>query len=300
MEVDTILALASMHPLTRHLLRRRFIWRQMLERTKMTQERLLACKSLEEYCDTMLDMGKEAEALNSLLVVLDPDEERDDLEIEVLRTICRRFPGVEKTTSSQSFDFVNNRIELHLHEDEEEMEKEGEDREMVCVSSEGLALLSISVSCAHFTVAGVQMYDMQPENIKTINDIVELQEVPIKKLEASQVLMDEPGMALLLDNCKSWQVQVLAIPKTFGGEDWARLAKRVRETKPEDSSFNFLGIDDRKGCRKARRDDLKVVWQSSRQGCIIKDPEVEGHIVILNNSGWEGIDRVLDMCLRNF
>ena len=173
---------------------------------------------------------------------------------------------------------------------------------MVCVSSEGLALISISVSYAHFTVTGVHMYDMlmQPENIKTINDMVEYQEVPIKKLEASQVLLDEPGMTLLLDNCESWQVQVLAIPKTFGGEDWARLATRVRETKPENSSFNFLGIEDRKGCRRASRDDLKVVWQSSRQGCIIKDPEVEGHIVILNNSGWEGIDRVLDMCLRNF
>ena len=300
MEVDTILALASMHSLTRELLRRRFIWRQLLERTKMTQERLLACKSLEEYCDTMLDMGKEAEALNSLLNVLDPDEERDDLEMEALRTICRRFPGVDKTTSSQVFDFVNNRVELHLHEDEVKMEEE--DREMVCVSSEGLTLISISVSYAHFTVTGVQMYHMlmQPENIKTINDMVEYQEVPIKRLEASQVLMDEPGMALLLGNCESWQVQVLAIPKTFGGEDWARLATRVRETKPENSSFNFLGIDDRKGCRKASRDDLKVVWQSSRQGCIIKDPEVEGHIVILNNSGWEGIDRVLDMCLRNF
>ena len=137
MEVDTVLALASMHPLTRDLLRRRFIWRQLLERIKMTQERLLACKSLEEYCDTMLDMGKEAEALKSLLDVLDPDEERDDLEMEVLRTICQRFPGVDKTTSSQAFDFVNNRIELHLHEDEEEMEREEEDREMVCVSSEG-------------------------------------------------------------------------------------------------------------------------------------------------------------------
>ena len=68
-------ALASMHPLTRDLLRRRFIWRQLLERIKMTQERLLACKSLEEYCDTMLDMGKEAEAIKSLLDVLDPDED---------------------------------------------------------------------------------------------------------------------------------------------------------------------------------------------------------------------------------
>ena len=114
--------------------------------------RLLACKSLEEYCDTMLDMGKEAEALNSLLDVLDPYEGRDDLKMEVLKWICRRFPGVDKTTSSQAFDFVNNRIELHLHEDEEEMEKEEEDREMVCVSSEGLTLISISVSYAHFTV----------------------------------------------------------------------------------------------------------------------------------------------------
>ena len=91
----------------------------------MTQKRLLACKSLEEYCDTMLDMGKEAEALNSLLDVLDPDEERDDLEMEVLRTICQRFPGVDKTTSSQAFDFVNNRVELQLHEDEEEMQRNG-------------------------------------------------------------------------------------------------------------------------------------------------------------------------------
>jgi len=195
MEVDTILALASLHPLTRDLLRRMFIWRQLLERIKMTQKRLLACKSLEEYCDTMLDMGKEAEALKSLLDVLDPDEERDDLKMVVLRTICRRFPGVDKTTSSQVFDFVNNRIELHLHEDEEEMENEGEGREMVSVSSEGLALISISVSSAYFTVTGVGMFDllMQPENIKTINDMVEYQEGPIKKLEASQVLMDEPA-----------------------------------------------------------------------------------------------------------
>ena len=79
-EVDTTLALASLHPLTRDLLRRRFIWRQLLERTKMTQKRLLACKSLEEYCDTMLDMGKEAEALKSLLDALNPLEEMDDLE----------------------------------------------------------------------------------------------------------------------------------------------------------------------------------------------------------------------------
>ena len=136
-------------------------------------------------------------------------------------------------------------------------------REMDCVSSEGLALLSISVSSAYFTVTGVGMFDllMQPENIKTINDMVEYQEVPIKKLEASQVLMDEPGMALLLDNCESWQVQVLAIPKTFGGEEWARLATRVRETKPENSSFNFLGIDDRKGCRKASRESGVAVKQ---------------------------------------
>ena len=107
------------------------------------------------------------------------------------------------------------------------------------------------------------MFDllMQPENIKTINDMVEYQEVPIKKLEASQVLMDEPGIALLLDNCESWQVQVLAIPKTFGGEDWARLATRVRETKPENSSFDFLGIEDRKGCRKASRESGVAVKQ---------------------------------------
>ena len=45
-----------------------------------------------------------------------PDEERDDMKMEVLRTIYRRFPGVDKTTSSQAFDFVNNRVELHLHE----------------------------------------------------------------------------------------------------------------------------------------------------------------------------------------
>ena len=294
MEVDTVLALASMHPLTRDLLRRRFIWRQLLERTKITQERLLACKSLEEYCDTMLDMGKEAEALNSLLDVLDPDEERDDLEMEVLRTICRRFPGVDKTTSSQAFDFVN-RVELHLHE--EEMENEGEGREMDCVSSEGLA-------SAYFTVTRVGMFDllMQPENIKTIKNMVEYQEVPIKKLEASQVLMDEPGMALLLDNCESWQVQVLAIPKTFGGEEWARLVKRVSKVKPENSSFNFLGIKDWESCRRASREDFKAVWQSGREGLIYKDDDQErGWLsIVWNNSGWEEIEPVIDSCLRIF
>ena len=290
LDVASTLALVSAHTLARDLLCRISTWKKFLERTRLTQERLVACTTLEQYCDEMVDMGEEMDNVHTLLFVMDPKNLRPDLDLTVLQTICRRFPGATKGIPSAHLlgpRTVNNSITLQFHEGEENTE-EGSP---VCfsVSSEGLGLIRILDLCDYFTVVEAHMEDMSELHSNTLCEIVELQEKPIMFLDAHQVDLESESMALLMDRCKVWQVQILAIPNHFSGEDWARLAKRVKETKPEESSFNFLGIEDWDSCRRGSREDLGLIWAAAKLGWMYKmkegDTVAEG-LAMMENGGW--------------
>ena len=222
LDVPATLALASAHPLACDLLARISTWRKFLERTRVSQERLVACNSVEEYCDEMLDMGEDLDNLDSLLLLLDPESLRPELDLEVLQTICRRFPASKKRAASRDFTLVNNTIKLRLHNVRESTGNSGRQQVFFSVSSEGLELIRILNSFEHFEVVSVQMDDMlQFDFANTICEIVELQQKPLRRLEANQVNLERKSLALLVDHCQTWQVQVLSISEHFSAEDWS-------------------------------------------------------------------------------
>ena len=110
---------------------------------------------------------------------------------------------------------VNNSITLQF------VEENTDEGSPVCfsVSSEGLGLIRILDLCDYFTVVEAHMEDMSELHSNTLCDIVELQEKPIMFLDAHQVDLESESMALLMDRCQVWQVQILAIPKHFSGKE---------------------------------------------------------------------------------
>ena len=266
LDVASTLPLASAHPLSCHLLGRSSTWKKFLKRTNVTQERLVACRSVEEYCDEMLDMGEELEKVHSVLLLLvDPESRRPDLEVELLKTICQRFPS-----RTPSKEFVNNSIKLQFHKESTEGSPT-----YFTVSSEGLHLIQILDFSEYFAVIDVYMDgELQFNNFaNNICEVVELQEKPIRRLDAKQVTLESKSMALLVNHCEKWQVRVLSISEHFSLEDWCRLAKRIRETKPEDSRFDFLSFEDWETCRRASREDLRVIWAAAKYGWLCKMKE---------------------------
>ena len=158
---------------------------------------------------------------------------------------------------------MNNTIKLRFHKEN----PVGGCPTYFSVSSQGLQLLQILNSSEHFTVVDVHMDGMmmQFDNFsKTICEMVEIQKNPIRRLEAKQFKLEKSckSIDLLVNHCRTWKVRVLSISKHFSSEDWSRLAKRVRETKPEDSRFDFLGFKDLESFRRANREDLRVILEA--------------------------------------
>ena len=281
LDVASTLALASAHPLSCDLLGRSSTWKKFLERGRVTQERLVACTSVEEYCDEMLEMGEELEKVHSVLLLLDPDENgRPDLELEVLKSICQRFPS-----RTPSREFVNNSIKLRFHKESTEGCPT-----YFSVSSEGLHLIQLLDSSEHFAVVDVHMDSLlHVDNFaNTIGEVADLQKNPIRRLEAKQFNLESKSLALLVNHCQTWQVRVLSISEHLSPEDWSGLAKRIRETKPEDSRFDFLSFEDPESCGKASREDLRVIWAAAKYGWLYKMREgdsIEEGVAMMVNAG---------------
>merc|ERR1719430_1075123 len=81
LDVSSILALATVQPLVLNLLQRSFIWKTLIRRSAKSENELEG-----------LDRGKIKQLMEILKLVEDPEPQL----LELLHSICQRYPGKKK------------------------------------------------------------------------------------------------------------------------------------------------------------------------------------------------------------
>ena len=217
----------------------------------------------------------------------------------MLYIICLAFPSVHvpKTTLrvySGTFSFkagIQSKITVRSPYFKKYL---GHPTNQIAVSTEGFELIWLMYKCNLFTLVDAQIVRHQTVDVHLVARLVEMiewQKTPLKRFVADNMECNSQGMALLKKS-QNWKVNYITITSDFEAEDWEEFAHRMKVPKPAVSDLNHLEAN-WETYSKARRADLKVIWETMNG--VWNFREGERHILIEREEGWKRVERFLNM-----
>ena len=286
LDAPSILNLARAHSFTENVLQKTPVWVKLIRRTCPLG------KEEEDWSlvDTIVECKREqVRALVGLLELL---EDRKDHHLSLLKLIRERFSF--KVGSQQNY------VDL----------SDSEKAPGCYVSPLGFLLLEeveTSQRLAEDHVVGVQVDILDEPLLSVLSRRVDVQEEQVDRLHIGTVLFsndrDVKLFSVLVASTSHSVWDALDIGDDVGAEGWAELAK-ISQTLMEVGALWFVGgfnvSTSRKGLKKSRREDLRIIWEASLGG-EVGDPGTLWCVTVKSQSGeaewteWERLEEIMYM-----
>ena len=246
-DVSSTLALAKVLPLSLHLLQRKFIWRDLICRSRINED-YIGDLTLKEEEEDFYEIKAEVEQMVAILMMMESPE---DLLQDLLDTICERtpFPFNEE---------VKITISCNRHLVDHVVQAEGFELLEVAEGLMGTALQQIKEINYDIDYIDDDWFEGYKLAVKARlqRQVDQLQFVSMFSISISS---NDGFSATILQNTK-WDIeQYVLIADDFGEEGWSWFAKSKEQNK---DTANLLYLDD--GIiLKAKKEDLKAVWEAT-------------------------------------
>ena len=263
LDLASTVHLANLLPLVLQLLQRKSIWRDLIRRSIENFDQP------DDYAEIMWIVDKLVDILKML-------ESPELLLLDVLHVICEIYEDFRREAevilsctchSEHRIEFVGFQI-LEMAE-----EKMGTSLQNVVECSLDKTLMrSIFGSFETFT----DVPDNELHHALVARLSRQTQQIRSLKIERFDLASRNGPSAILLQKCLTFQAEELYL-KDLDEEDWSWLAKFLQEK--EELYFNSISMA-RENIAKAKKEDLKTVWDCGWPWKFVKEKEYEASYIL--------------------